>query len=381
MVESQRGSTSIRSLTDMTIVDTDSHVTETLEDLIPYVERQNPGVVRFLENAADARRDVYSATRATAAFSQTPGPLDGQETGSSDIVNSPVREPSVKIELMEQFDIDYSILSPGLNLNLATVNHDSTAAAIAQAYNSWLTDTFLDVHDGFRATAIVAHQKPAKAAEEIDRMASEDDIVGIQLPGSGLVPPAGHTWYDPIYEAAEDHGLPVVMHSGNNGASAVFPIQRQWAETFLEDHAFTFPVESMWHLISLVCQGVPERFPDLEFVLQECGIEWLPWLMWRLDDHYLQNSQDVPLLRRMPSEYIKEHFYITSQPLGHTERNDHLASIVEMAGGEETLLFAMDHPHPDFDTPEELYNPLCAGLDGDSISQIMGETALELFDI
>lgn len=381
MAESQRDSESIRSLEDLTIVDTDSHVTEALDDLVPYVEKRNPGVVRFLESAADARRDIYSATRATPAFSQTPGPLDGQDANGSDLVHSAVHEPDVKIELMDRFDIDYSILSPGLNLNLATVNHDPTAVAIAEAYNSWLIDTFLDAHEGFRATAIVAPQKPSKAAEEIDRMAAEDAVVGVQLPASGLVPPAGHEMYDPIYEAAQNHGLPVVMHSGNNGASGVFPVQRQWAETFFEDHAFTFPVESMWHLISMIGQGVPERFPDLDFVLQECGVEWLPWMMWRLDDHYLQNSQDVPILRRMPSEYIREHFYITSQPLGHTENSEHLASIIEMAGGEETLLFAMDHPHPDFDTPEELYNPLRLHLEPDSIRGIMGETALDLFDL
>ena len=381
MAESKRESEPVRSLAELTIVDTDSHVTETLDDLVPYIEQQNPAVVRFMESAADARRDIYSATRATPAFSQTPGPLDGQDASESDLVHSTVRDPSVKIELMNQFGIDYSILSPGLNLNLATVNHDQTAVAIAEAYNSWLVDTFLDAHEGFRATAIVANQKPDKAAEEIDRMAGEEGIVGVQLPASGLVPPAGHTWYDPIYEAAQDHGLPVVMHSGNNGSSAVFPVQRQWAETFFEDHAFTFPVESMWHLISMLGQGVPERYPDLDFVLQECGIEWLPWMMWRLDDHYLQNSQDVPLLRRMPSEYIRDQFFITSQPLGHTENSEYLASIVEMAGTEETLLFAMDHPHPDFDTPEELYNPLRMHLEPDSIRGIMGETALELFDI
>lgn len=381
MAEPRPESEPIRSLADLTIVDADSHVTETLEDLIPYVERQNPGVVRFLKRASDARRDVYSATRATPAFSQTPGPLDGQEPSDADLVHSVVREPSTKIELMKQFDIDYSILSPGLNLNLATVNHDSTAVAVAEAYNSWLADTFLDAHEDFRATALVAHQKPSEAAEEIDRMATEDGIVGVQLPASGLIPPAGHPWYDPIYEAATDHDLPVVMHSGNNGASAVFPVQRQWAETFLEDHAFTFPVESMWHLISIVCRGVPERFPDIDFVLQESGIEWLPWMMWRLDDHYLQNSQDVPILSRMPSEYIQDHFHFTSQPLGHTENSQHLASIIEMAGAEETLLFAMDHPHPDFDTPEELYNPLRTTLEADSIRGIMGETAVELFDI
>ncbi|MFC6765120.1 hypothetical protein [Natrinema soli] len=46
MAQTQGKSELVRSLDDLTIVDTDSHVTETLDDLVPYVEHRNPGVVR-----------------------------------------------------------------------------------------------------------------------------------------------------------------------------------------------------------------------------------------------------------------------------------------------------------------------------------------------
>ena len=91
------------------------------------------------------------------------------------------------------------------------------------------------------------------------------------------------------------------------------------------------PTEGMWHLISLVCNGVPERFPDLEFVFQEPGFEWVPWMMWRLDDHYLQNSQDLPMLTKRPSEYIRDQFYFTTQPLGHTENHQHMGWAMEIS--------------------------------------------------
>lgn len=374
----------IRSIADVTVVDSDSHVTETLEDLKPYIEAENPEVLRYIESAKDPRRDIYSATRVTPAFGQTPAPeddADPTELGEADYVHSPVRSPEPKITMQEEFGIDYSILTPGMNLNLATVNHDQTAVAIAQAYNDWICDEFLDADEDFYASLLVGHQKPDKAAEEIDRVADEKGFVGVTLPASGLIPPAGHEWFDPIYEAAQDHGLPVVMHSGNSGATDVFPVQRHWAETFLEDHAFTFPIESIWHLISMVSQGIPERFPDLEFVMQECGVEWLPWMKWRLDDHYLQNSRDIPILRRLPSEYIDDHFFFTSQPLGHTDNVEHLAKIIEIAGGDDVLLFSADHPHPDFDTPEELFSPLSMHLDDETVRGIMGETAVRIFDL
>ena len=368
-------------LEELTLVDTDSHAEESLDGLRPYIEDSNPGVLRFLDSASHLRSEIYTSTRATPSFSQTNW-SDEPGTGGDDLVHD-ASSPERKRELMEEFDIDYSILSPGVNLNLASVNHDQTAVALANAYNSWLLDTYLgeDRYDGVYANILVAPQAPEKAAEEIDRVANEEGFVGVQLPASGLVPPAGNRWYDPIYEAAHDRGLPVVMHSGNSASYSTFPVQRTWAETFTEDHAFTFPVESMWHMISMVCQGVPERYPDLQILMQEAGVEWLPWMMWRLDDHYLQNSQDVPILQKQPSEYIKDQFTLSTQPLGHTDNAQHLAWVIEAAGGPETVAFASDHPHPDFDTPGELFRPLNSHFDAEAVRGMMGETAMEIFGL
>jgi predicted TIM-barrel fold metal-dependent hydrolase len=212
-------------------------------------------------------------------------------------------------------------------------------------------------------------------------MAAEDGIVGVQLPAAGLVPPAGHRSYDPVYEAAADHDLPILMHTHDLQGPVTFPVQRRWAETFTESHAFVFPAEAMWHLVSLVCNGVPERFPDLEWVLQEPGFEWVPWMMWRLDDHYLQNIRDLPMLTKRPSEYIREQFHFTTQPLGHTENNRYLGRTMEMAGASETVLFSTDHPHPDFDPPKEVLVPARTHLEEAEVRGLMGESAIELFGI
>lgn len=363
---------SLQSLGDLTVVDGDSHLTPSVEDdLLPYIDESN-AARQMIENAGDVGSEVYTKTRASPGF---PNDTD-YEGGRAGYDPS---DPDGKLGFMEEFDIDHTVLTPPGTL--ATVNHDPTAFAIANAYNSWLLDEWLDVDDRLHATLVVANQVPERAPEEIERMAGEDQIVGVQLPAAGLVPPAGHRWYEPIYETARDHDLPIVMHSHDVQGAKTFPVQRRWAETFTESHAFTFPAESMWHLISLLCNGVPERYPDLEFVIQEPGFEWVPWMMWRLDDHYLQNSQDLPMLTRPPSEYIRDQFYFTTQPLGHTENNQHMGWMMEMAGGGDTLIFSTDHPHPDFDPPEEVFRPARAHLDEDDIRGVMGETAIDVFGL
>ena len=373
------------SLSDCTLVDMDSHVGERLhEDLLPHIE--NEGVRRMIGHTngiEEAARKIYSATRVTPEFAQTK-----EASSSSDgrwgegLVHKEARDAETKLAFMDKFDLDYSVLTPGINLGLASVNHDQTAVAISRAYNRWMAETFYDASDRLGSAILVAHQRPDLAADVIDDWADEDDAVAVQLPAAGLVPPAGHRWFDPIYEAAQKNDLPILMHTGNSTTTNVFPVQRNWSETFIEDHFFTFPIEGMWHLNSMVFQGVFERFPDLQLVMQEAGVEWLPWLMWRMDAHYLQNSQDVPLLERLPSEYIRDSCHFATQPLGHTDTPRHLAKLIEIAGGAETVVFATDHPHPDFDTPEEMFQLLNtnAEFDADDIQAILGETALGLFD-
>jgi len=49
-------------------------------------------------------------------------------------------------------------------------------------------------------------------------------------------------------------------------------------------------------------------------------------MMWRLDNYYLEMSYEIHCLEKLPSEYIRARFYITTQPLGHTADNpEHLA--------------------------------------------------------
>ena len=58
----------------------------------------------------------------------------------------------------------------------------------------------------------------------------------------------------------------------------------------------------------------------------------------------------MPHLKTAPSEYIREHFWVTTQPMEETEKPDHLIEVMNWIGLDR-IMFASDYPHWDFDDP------------------------------
>lgn len=362
----------IRSITQLdTVVDADSHVTESFEDILPYVDERYSGIKKIMSTTDRPYNDVFSMTFPSPGFNSLAerDPFSGMEKADD------------KLETMDEYDIDHSILDPTLTSELNNVNNSRFAVALANASNSYILDTFADEDDRFSVTISVAPQKPALAAEEIDDRANEDDVVGVHLPPAGLIPPPGHERYYPIYEAAQDHNLPIIMHTVTGCTHLTFPIQHQWTETFALEHAIFHPIQHMVNFSSIMFSGVPERFPDLTFIHQEAGIGWMAYMLMRLDDHYMDLSHELPGVEKMPSEYFDDQFYITTQPLGMTSRNpEHIAWMVDMVGP-DSVMFSADLPHPDFDTPEELFNRIIGFFEADTVQSIMGRNAMEAYNL
>lgn len=372
--ESER--TRALSVEDLFVVDTDAHVTDHVSDFLPYADERYKGVKKMIERASDPLRDIYSITHCTPVFQNSES--YGEELFGEEAVT---RNQNSKLQEMEDFDIDYSVVNPTLNLGVSTVQNTRAAVTLMNGYNRWLVSEFIDEHESLKGTILVAPQKPDLAAEEIDEWGTEDDMVGVVIPATGTVPPLGHRMYDPIYEAAQRHDLPIIVHGVSGAAAKSFPIQREWNETYAEDHVTVHPFSLMWNMTSMMFQGVPERYPDLKFNFQEAGVGWIAYTAWRLNDHYMSISDEVPYLNRLPSSYIEDQFYFSTQPVGHIEKNpEHLAWAIEMAGP-ELIMYSSDLPHPDFDPPEFMLNRIRSYFDEATVRGIMGETARELYGL
>ena len=103
-------------------------------------------------------------------------------------------------------------------------------------------------------------------------------------------------------------------------------------------------------MTSFVFEGVFERFPKLKVALIEGGFAWVPAHCWRMDKHWERMREEVPHVKRKPSEYVREHFWYTTQPIEEPEKPEHLTEIIEWIGWDR-LMFSTDYPHWDFDDP------------------------------
>ncbi|PSQ03078.1 hypothetical protein BRC92_07900 [Halobacteriales archaeon QS_4_69_31] len=356
------------------VVDTGAQVQETPEALLEQMDESSGA--RRVVSLAELRHDMVYAGPSSYPLYEYKRTGGGDEPVATDDVTDRIGGAELA-DRAAAVGVDAGVVNPTLNLGLSEVNNDRFAVELASAYNDWLLSE-LDDQPDLAGNAVVAPQHPDRAAEEIDRLADEDDIVGVQLPASGLLPPPGHRQYAPLYEAAETHDLPVAMKSTVGNKS--FGQQYWWAQSFAEDFVYQHAFVQMRNLTSVLFEGVPERY-DIEFVVQGAGVGFVPFLTYRLDDHYLELGYEIPALTKLPSAYLSESFYWSTYPLVQPgDETPYVAAMVDTVGP-ENVMFASDLPHGVTDVPETVVDRLAPALDADEMAAVMGGNAERVYDL
>lgn len=252
-------------------------------------------------------------------------------------------------DLIEGLGVDYPILnSIGLTDTMFKTDH---AIAEMKARNDVLLEDYIDQDDDFYGMMTISLRRPNEVAEEIDRLGDEDGIVGAFVYyGTSHQKPPGDPYHDPIYEALEDNDLAVAFHTSNYIRRAT---HLRELENLFAWHTLALGWSIQEATVSLISQGVPEKFPGLNFLMVEGGIGWVPFIMGRLNREHGQWRSEIPYLEKSPEQYIRDSFYFSTQPIEEFDNPTHMRQILEIIGV-DSLMFATDYPHYDFDDPSAI---------------------------
>lgn len=287
----------------------------------------------------------------------------------------PASDPGfVAKHLLDQHDISRAVLIGGDMLGLGALPDADLAAALAAAYNDWLTEVWLEADERYRAALVVAPQDPAKASEEIRRAGGRSGFVSVLMPLTNIL--MGERHYYPIYDAAAERGLPIAIHPNSvDGIFVTAPSMAGGTPTYYVEWHTALTQVFQANVISLICHGVFERLPSLRVVVTEGGFAWLADVLWRLDQNTKGLRDETPWLKRSPSDYVFDHVRFTTQPFVEPKRPEHLHALCDIICAERTLMFSSDYPHWDFDDPVRAL----ASMPEETRRRVRSENAVELY--
>jgi uncharacterized protein len=195
------------------------------------------------------------------------------------------------------------------------------------------------------------------------------------------LPYLGDHYWDPLWAAVSEAGMPVNLHVG--GGRMEWDVRRTEQRGFAE----TFAIEglSLFHkngqqVCDVLLSGILPRYPDLKIISVESGIGWLPFALEAIDYQFIEGGGPAtrPEFDRLPSEYLAGQVFITFWFERHAVRE-----LVGRFIPAESVLFETDFPHPT-SLYGDIQQQIARCFDGvpDSIRQkILWDNAVALYGI
>lgn len=228
-------------------------------------------------------------------------------------------------------------------------DHDLTYA-MADAHNRGMLD-FCSVDERLLGVCYVPLADPAQAAVAA-RQAIADGAKALMIASAcPRTHSPSHISLDPVWAAAAEAGVPIVMHVGGGGellSPSYFvngmpnvPDFHGGAENFRSIDYMAIPNNPMQTTATMIFDGVFDRHENLRLGIIEQGASWLPGWMRYLDSAYgafYKNEDRLQALSAKPSEIVRRQVRVTPYP------HEDTGWIIKNSGP-EICMFSSDYPH------------------------------------
>lgn len=245
-----------------------------------------------------------------------------------------------RLKIMDNTGVDVHLLSlttPGVqSLDPAL------AVTMARQTNDYLAGIIKKYPGRFAGLAAVSPQDVPAAVTEVDRALGELKLNGVLINSYTNGAYLDEPQFDPLLAAIARHGVPLYLHPRIPAPAMVQPYLAQG----LTNAIWGFAADTGLHAMRMIMGGVFDRHPDLSVVLGHMG-EAIPYWFWRIDNMFVKarsspNAATYPArnLKKMPSQYFRENFYITTSGVNSHANLKFALEVV----GVDRIMFAIDYP-------------------------------------
>jgi predicted TIM-barrel fold metal-dependent hydrolase len=286
--------------------------------------------------------------------------------------------------------IDYVVLYPtaGLFVTAARGIDPKVAAAVRRAYNDWLYDFCAEGDGKLLGVGSLDLRDVDLAIQEAERCVTELGMHAVYIlpdtPMEGVA--LNSAYYDPLWAAIADLGVPLALHEitphefNVPGIAQITGSQISFAR---ETCAFVLGAQVS---ALLVCAGgICERHPDLRVVFNESSAGWVPGWMWYLDEQWEQErpgavdslSSGARRTAEKPSAYFKRQCYVAAEA-----EEPGIKYVIDYQG-DHNILYNTDFPHPNearVSNPADDFLAL-EGISEQSRRRILWDNAAALYGI
>ncbi|MGH2946778.1 MAG: amidohydrolase family protein [Solirubrobacteraceae bacterium] len=359
-----------RGLTDVLIVDADFHQSEERDwrEILGYMDNQ---VIEHFLRTGGGGRPWFPGSPTTAGIQEAAGRIRPTPTWNAERAANPAPTRAIA-EAAEMLSLDYILLFPQQLLGLGRTQFLELEVHVARAYARWLVEHVLEADSRVLGPLYLPFSDPDACVALVEEFGEHPGIVAATTV-TNRYEPTHDKAYLRLYAMLEERELPLLFHAGIR-----YDMQSQsMFNRFISVHGVGFPYLVIAQATNWIVNALPERFPGLKIAFIEGGLAWIPFLMQRLDHMAMMRSSEVPLLKKLPSEYLRD-FYYTTQPLEATNVRE-LKATLDFINANDKLMYASDWPHWDWDPPSRIWD--LPFLDEDVRRGILGGNAAELFKL
>jgi predicted TIM-barrel fold metal-dependent hydrolase len=330
------------------VISADSHLTITNAALLSHVP----------ERHQDAAKDYLAARTGGSIGSSGTSQQSENERFWPALGRKGQYDPLERLKDMDTDGIDVEVLytqgdkymmpagdPPGIDgMELLGIDDDPFRYVMIKAFNDALGDWIDTAPDRLVPMGIVPLLPLETAVSEIERLANRG-FKGVRI---SAIPPAGEPpfWnerWNPLWEAAVDHAIPIHLHLGA-GLDSLENIDDPLPGRPL--YKSLPPLMMSQVLGAFVIYGPAKTFPKLKIGLVEAGIGWIPYYLERLDNQWERHAyRERHGTSEPPSSYWHRNFFATF------EEDQSGIRCLDLLGP-STVMWASDYPHPDCTWPE-----------------------------